>query len=51
LHVGKVTRPKMRPRGKGFRVVIKNASQRPGTILAEGTRIRLTLKFETKPRR
>ena len=49
--IGKITRPKKRPRGKGFRLVIKNASRRPGTVLAEGTRIRLTLKFVRKPGR
>ena len=49
--IGKITRPKKRPRGKGFRLVIKNASRRPGTVLAVGTRIRLTLKFVRKPGR
>jgi CSLREA domain-containing protein len=49
--IGKITRPNKRPRGNGFKLVIKNASQRPGTVLAEGTRIRLTLKFLRKPRR
>lgn len=43
--IGKITRPKKRPRGKGFKLVVKKASERPGTVRAEGTRIRLTLKY------
>jgi hypothetical protein len=43
--IGKITRPKKRTRGNGFRLVVKKASRRPGTVLTEGTRIRLTLEW------
>jgi beta-lactam-binding protein with PASTA domain len=48
--VGKVTRPKGRTR-KGFRLVVKRASRKPGTIRRKGSAVGLTLGLVRKPRR
>ena len=48
---GEVTKPKRR-RGKGFRLVVKRTSLKPGTIRRKGTTVRLTLHYvRTEPRR
>jgi hypothetical protein len=49
--IGRITRPKRDRPGKRFRLVVKQASRGPGTVLAEGTPIRLTLKWKRVNRR